>query len=132
MDYPNNIYLHKFPTAEGKRKLARIVRDARGLKTLREFETHLLKVYGKKLSFNAIAALEDPHNNRTPTTGTLDAIAPATGYSAEELAQILVYKPDLVEEEIKKYQTYEDLLPLARAMPKSERVLLIQALVAEL
>jgi transcriptional regulator with XRE-family HTH domain len=108
-------------TIEGREELARIVRQARGNRKVREFAREV------GISHAAISKLE--HGlTKDPADGTLLAIAPFTEFSFEELKSILASR---VGTETRHYRTAQELWPLVRGLPPSEKARLGQMILGE-
>lgn len=109
-------------TLEGLRRLAQIVKDARRNRSYREFE----ELTG--LSHATIRRLE-LEEVKEPKDSTLEAIAPHTPYSLEELKAIATEKES---SPIREYRVAEDLLPYVNQLPDIEAARLAQMIVARL
>lgn len=115
----------KFYKPEGLRKLAEIVRLARGSLSYREFQ----EITG--ISHGTIRRIEI-QDAKIPDYETLAKLAyPITPYTLEELQAIAMHR---VEEsiDIRQYRTAEDVLPMVMELPPSEIARLGQMLFAKL
>lgn len=102
--------------------MARIVRQARGRRTLRAF-AHLVGV-----SHGVIDRLERTITKNPPDT-TLNAIAIHTGFKFEELKCILTSR---TPSEVRQFLTAQEVWMVARGLPPQEKALLGQMILAEL
>lgn len=109
-------------TEVGLSQLAEIIKQARGDRSYREFET----VTG--VSHATIRRLE-LCEVRTPEDATLSQIAPFTPYSYEELKAIAQERE---RGEIRKYRIAEDVLPIVNELPAVEAARLAQMIVGRL
>lgn len=109
-------------TLEGREALARIVRQARGRRTLRAFAKQV------GVSHGVIAQLEKGLTKNPPDT-TLSAIAPYTGFKFEELKTILTSR---TPSETRRYRTAAEVWVVAKGLPPQEKALLGQMILAEL
>ncbi|HEY9610503.1 hypothetical protein [Allocoleopsis sp.] len=109
-------------TLEGREALDRIVRQARGQKTLRFFAKQV------GVSHGVIARLEKTLTKNPPDT-TLNAIAPFTEFNLQELRQILTSQTPPT---VRCYRTAEEAWVIVKGLPPSEKALLGQMILAEL
>lgn len=109
-------------TIEGREALAKIVRRARGDKRLREFAREV------GVSHGVISALE-LGLTQDPRDATLLAIARVTEHSFEELKAILASRS---VGEMRQYRTAREAWVIVKHLPREEKALLCQMIVAEL
>lgn len=109
-------------TVEGREALARIVRQARGKKGLRAFAREV------GISHAALSKLEHAET-KNPADQTLIALAPHTEFSFDELKAILASR---ISPEIRQYRTAQEAWIVVRSLPREEKALLGQMILAEL
>ncbi|WP_100898173.1 hypothetical protein [Nostoc flagelliforme] len=110
-------------TRAGLEKLAQIVRDARGQKSVRAFATAV------GVSHRTIARIEDADLHE-PEISTLQKLGPMTGYTKEELIAILEERHD--DQAFREYRTAEDVMPMINQLPDTEAARVAQSIVARL
>lgn len=109
-------------TTDGLKKLADIVRTARGDRGYRAFE----RLSGVSHAVVRRIELEEVKN---PDDTTLAKLAPYTPYNFDELKAIA---QERLVGEVRKYRTAEDLLPLVAELPVAERSRLAQLIIGGL
>lgn len=115
-------------TKEGLKRLAQIIRQARGSQSYRQFEEKL----GGEPSHATLWRLE--HGvGKDPDLSILKKIAPFTPYSFEELLAIALQELDEPVQQIPtsvshRVVTAEDIWPLVQALPDVEKSRLGQML----
>lgn len=109
-------------TLDGREALARIVRQARGSKKVRAFAREV------GISHAVLSRLERAET-KSPADSTLIAIAPFTSFSFEELKSILASR---ATPEIRNYRTAKEVWSIVQELPREEKALLGQMILAEL
>lgn len=109
-------------TIQGREALARIVRGARGDKKLRAFAREV------GISHAALSKLEHALT-KNPQDSTLLALARFTDFSFEELKGILASR---ITPEVRQYRTAQEAWVVVRSLPREEKALLGQLILAEL
>lgn len=111
-----------FYTKNGLKKLGEIVRQARGNLSYREFEP----ICG--VSHGTIRRME-LGDVKMPDYATLLRLAPHTPYTIEEIQAIAAEREP---GDMRKYRTYQDVLPMVMELPDQELAKLGQAILAKL
>lgn len=109
-------------TIEGREALARIVKQARGGKKVREFarEVGVSHAVISKLEHGLV---QDPRDT------TLLALSPHTDFSFEELKGILASR---IVPQVRQYRTAQEAWVVVKNLPQAEKALLGQMILAEL
>lgn len=123
-------------TKKGVDDLARIVKQARGHMSYREFEAYLVERLAEngiegKVPFATLRRIEisDFSPGYGPDYDTLAKIAYITPYTIEELSAVVRERSlDMV----RTYRLAEDVLPAIRELPRVQRLRLIQLIASEM
>lgn len=123
-------------TRKGVEDLARIVKQARGHMSYRDFETYLAERLAEngiegKVPFSTLRRVElcDYSPGFGPDYDTLAKISYVTPYTIEELSAMVRERSlDMV----RTYRVAEDVLPAIRELPRVQRLRLIQLIASEM
>lgn len=103
-----------FYTSDGLKKLASIVREARGDRSYREFEAITGVSHGVIRRIEILDA-------KMPDWGTLQKLAhPNTPFTALQLQAIAMQQEDLVDKVEQKFWRAEDVIDVVRDLPDQE------------
>lgn len=123
-------------TTQGVKDLAKIIKQARGFLSYRDFEIYLSERLAEngikgKVPFSTLRRIEmcDFSPGFGPDYDTLAKIAYVTPYTIEELSAIARERS---LEMVRTYRVAEDVLPAIRELPKVQRLRLIQMIASEM
>lgn len=128
-------------TQKGLQELARIVRQARGDYSYREFEAIITQSLEKRkvpgrVPHATIRRIELCDFSQGPDNDTLAKIACVLPYTAEELRRIMSGQSIMLQlgpgENIRQYERAEDVLPMVMELSDEEILRLGQMLLARL
>jgi hypothetical protein len=114
-----------FYTPKGLKKLAEIVRAARGMRSYREFEAITGVSHGVIRRIEILDA-------KMPDQRTLSKLAPHTPFSAIQLQTIAMQQEEILEDVDKQYWRAEDVMSVIDNLPDEEIARLAKLLIDRL